>query len=284
MSDIVVTYGLNLAYQLVVLALLVLGLALVFGLLGVMNMAHGEFVMLGAYAVVTVQRAGLSIGWGLPLAIVVCAAVGWLAERLLIRPLAARPFDTLLATWGLGILLRKAVEAVHGRGFQNIDHGMDGLTSVFGVAYPSYRLGLMVMVVFSMLALGLWFKRSSAGARVRAMVSNPALAESLGLDTQRLATTTFVIGVVCAGIAGALLAPLSRIEPGMGMDALLSSFFVLVVGGMGSISGLWAGSAVIGGTQVAVGSLLDQTQGYVAMLLISIYFLWRKPQGLVARG
>lgn len=284
MSDIVVTYGLNLAYQVVVLALLVLGLALVFGLLGVMNMAHGEFVMLGAYAVVTVQQIGLSIGWGLLLAIVVCAAVGWLAERLLIRPLTSRPFDTLLATWGLGILMRKAVEAVHGRGYQNIEHGMGGLTSVFGVAYPSYRLGLMAVVVFSLLALGLWFKRSSAGARVQAMVSNPALAESLGLDTRRLASVTFVIGVVCAGIAGALLAPLSRIEPGMGLDALLSSFFVLVVGGMGSLSGMWAGSSVIGGTQVAVGSLLDQTQGYVAMLLISIYFLWRRPQGLVARG
>lgn len=284
MPDIVVTYGLNLAYQVIVLALLVLGLALVFGLLGVMNMAHGEFVMLGAYAVVTVQQIGLSIGWGLLLAIVVCAAVGWLAERLLIRPLTSRPFDTLLATWGLGILMRKAVEAVHGRGYQNIEHGMGGLTSVFGVAYPSYRLGLMALVVFAMLALGVWFKRSSAGARVQAMVSNPALAESLGLDTRRLASITFVIGVVCAGIAGALLAPLSRIEPGMGMDALLSSFFVLVVGGMGSLGGMWAGSAVIGGTQVAVGSLLDQTQGYVAMLLISIYFLWRRPQGLVARG
>lgn len=284
MSDIVVTYGLNLAYQVIVLALLVLGLALVFGLLGVMNMAHGEFVMLGAYAVVTVQQIGLSIGWGLLLAIVVCAVVGWLAERLLIRPLKSRPFDTLLATWGLGILMRKAVEAVHGRGYQNIEHGMGGLTSVFGVAYPSYRLGLMALVVFSMLALGLWFKRSSAGARVQAMVGNPALAESLGLDTRRLASVTFVIGVVCAGIAGALLAPLSRIEPGMGLDALLSSFFVLVVGGMGSLSGMWAGSSVIGGTQVAVGSLLDQTQGYVAMLLISIYFLWRRPQGLVARG
>lgn len=284
MAEIVVTYGLNLVYQIVVLTLVVLGLALVFGLLGVMNMAHGEFVMLGAYAMVAAQQFGLSIGWGLPLAVLVCAVVGWLAERLLIRPLASRPFDTLLATWGLGILLRKAVEAVYGRGFQNIDHGINGLSSVFGVAYPSYRLGLIALVLVLMLAMGLWFKSSSAGSRVQAMVSNPALAESLGLDTRRLATTTFVIGVVCAGIAGALLAPLSRIEPSMGMDALLSSFFVLVVGGMGSITGLWAGSAVIGGTQVAVGGLLDQSQGYVAMLLISIYFLWRKPQGLVTRG
>jgi len=284
MADIVVTYGLNLVYQILVLVLVVLGLALVFGLLGVMNMAHGEFVMLGAYAMVAAQRMGLSIGWGLPLAVVLCATVGWLAERLLIRPLAARPFDTLLATWGLGILLRKAVEGVYGRGFQNIDHGMNGLTTVLGVAYPSYRLGLMALVLCLMLGLGLWFKRSSAGARVQAMVGNPALAESLGLDTRRLATNTFVIGVVCAGLAGALLAPLSRIEPSMGMDALLSSFFVLVVGGMGSITGLWAGSAVIGGSQVAVGGLLDQSQAYVAMLLISIYFLWRKPQGLVTRG
>src|SRR5680860_1575675 len=117
------TYGLNLAYQLAVLALVVLGLGIVFGLLGIMNMAHGEFVMLGAYCAVAVQQAGLALPIAVPLAIVVCASVGWLAERLLIRPLRNRPFDTLLATWGLSILIRKAVEAVYGRGYKSIEHG-----------------------------------------------------------------------------------------------------------------------------------------------------------------
>lgn len=284
MDPLATTYALNLLYQLVVLALAGVGLAIVFGLLGVMNMAHGEFMMLGAYAIVVVQRAGAPLWLGLPLAIAVCAVVGVVVERWLIRPIAARPFDTLLATWGLSILMRKGVEAVFGRGYQSIDHGMTGTMAVFGTPYPAYRLALMGGVMLALLALALWYRRSPSGARVQAMVSNPALAEAVGIDTRRIAAFAFVIGVCCAGLAGALLAPLSRIEPGMGLDALLSSFFVLVVGGLGSLAGMLVGAGVIGGTQVVVSSLLDQTYGYLAVLLVAIGFLWRKPQGLVARG
>jgi len=115
-------------------------------------------------------------------------------------------------------------------------------------------------------------------------VANPGLAEAMGLNTRRLAMWAFVAGSVCAGIAGALLAPLVRIEPAMGMDWLLASFFVLVVGGLGTLGGLLAGAALIGGTQVAVSSALDATWGTVAVLLLAILFLWRRPNGLVARA
>ena len=281
MDPLLATYGLNLAYQLAVLALVVLGLGIVFGLLGIMNMAHGEFVMLGAYSAVAVQQAGLALPLALPLAVVVCAIVGWLAERLLIRPLRDRPFDTLLATWGLSILIRKAVEAIHGRGYKSIEHGMTGTSHLFGTEYPTYRLVLLATILVLLAAIAAWYRRSPAGARVRAMVANPALAEALGLDTQAMARNAFIIGVVTAGLAGVLLAPLVRIEPYMGLDYLLSGFFVLVVGGLGSLGGLLVGTGIIGGTQVLVSSLMDQTFGYLAVLLVSIGFLWLKPHGLV---
>ncbi len=283
MDPLLVTYALNLAYQLAVLALVVLGLGIVFGLLGIMNMAHGEFVMLGAYSAVAVQEAGLPLLLALPLAVLVCGATGWLAERLLIRPLANRPFDTLLATWGLSILIRKAVEAGFGRGYKSIEHGLTGTSQVLGADYPTYRLALLASIVVALVALALWYRRSPAGARVQAMVANPGLAQALGLDTRAMARNTFVIGVASAGIAGVMLAPLVRIEPYMGLDYLLNGFFVLVVGGLGSLGGLFAGSGVIGGTQVVVSSLLDQTFGYLAVLLVAIGFLWLKPHGLVAR-
>ena len=281
MDPLLATYGLNLAYQLAVLALVVLGLGIVFGMLGIMNMAHGEFVMLGAYSAVAVQQAGLALPLALPLAVVVCAIVGWLAERLLIRPLRDRPFDTLLATWGLSILIRKAVEAIHGRGYKSIEHGMTGTSHLFGTEYPTYRLVLLATILVLLAAIAAWYRRSPAGARVRAMVANPALAEALGLDTQAMARNAFIIGVVTAGLAGVLLAPLVRIEPYMGLDYLLSGFFVLVVGGLGSLGGLLVGTGIIGGTQVLVSSLMDQTFGYLAVLLVSIGFLWLKPHGLV---
>jgi len=283
MDPLLVTYGLNLAYQLAVLALVVLGLGIVFGMLGIMNMAHGEFVMLGAYCAVAVQQAGLPLLLALPLAILVCGAIGWLAERVLIRPLRDRPFDTLLATWGLSILIRKAVEASFGRGYQSIEHGMTGTSQVLGADYPTYRLALLATIVVALGAIALWYRRSPAGARVQAMVANPALAQALGFDTRAMARNAFVIGVASAGVAGVMLAPLVRIEPYMGLDYLLNGFFVLVVGGLGSLAGLFAGTGIIGGTQVLASSLLDQTFGYLAVLLVAIGFLWLKPDGLVAR-
>lgn len=283
MSSLFVTYGLNLAYQLAILALVVLGLGIVFGLLGIMNMAHGEFVMLGAYSVVAVQQAGLPLLLSLPLAVAVCTAVGWVAERFLIRPLQARPFDTLLATWGLSILIRKAVEATFGRGYKSIEHTMTGTSQVLGSDYPTYRLALLAIIVVLLAAIGFWYQRSPAGTRVRAMVANPGLAQALGLDTRAMARNAFIIGVVCAGVAGVLLAPLVRIEPYMGLDYLLNGFFVLVVGGLGSFNGLLTGTGIIGATQVGMSSLMDQTFGYLAVLLVSIGFLWLKPDGIVAR-
>lgn len=283
MQGLIATYGLNLAYQLAVMALVVLGLGIVFGMLGIMNMAHGEFVMLGAYSAVAVQQAGLPLPLALPLAVVVCGLTGWAAERLLIRPLRERPFDTLLATWGLGILLRKAVEAIYGRGYQSIEHGLTGTSRVLGADYPTYRLFLMALIAMLLAALVLWYRRSPAGARVRAMVANPGLAAALGLDVGAMARNAFVLGVVLAGLAGVLLAPLVRIEPNMGLDYLLGSFFVLVVGGLGSLGGLFAGTGVVGGTQVLVASLADQTWGYLAVLTLSIGFLWLRPHGLVGR-
>lgn len=284
MSDAgLLLHGLNLAYELATLALTTLGLAIVFGLLGVMNMAHGEFVMLGAYAVVTVQRWGWPLLAAVPLAVAVCGALGYLVERWLIRPLYARPFDTLLATWALAMLLRKLVEAIYGREYRNVESTLAAPMPVLGFQYPAYRVALIVLAAVVMAALFVWYRRSAAGLRVRAMVSNPVLAQALGIDTRRLASQAFVIGVVLAGLSGVLLAPLIRIEPGIGVDYLLDAFFVLVVGGLGTLGGLAGGVGVIGGTQALTSSVAGQTSGYAVVLLLSIFFLWLKPDGIFAR-
>ncbi|MDM0085191.1 branched-chain amino acid ABC transporter permease [Variovorax sp. J31P179] len=276
-------HALNLAYELSTLALTTLGLAVVFGLLGVMNMAHGEFVMLGAYAVVTVQAWGWPIATAMPLAIVVCGLLGWVVERWLIRPLYARPFDTLLATWGLAMVLRKLVEAIYGRGYRNVESSLATPVTLAGLQYPGYRLALIAFAVLLMLGLAFWYRRSVMGLRVRAMTGNPMLAQALGIDTRRLASQTFVIGVVLAGAAGVLLAPLVRIEPGIGVDYLLDAFFVLVVGGLGTLGGFAGGVGVIGGSQSLVSSIAGQTSGYAVVLILSILFLWLKPNGLLGR-
>jgi len=278
-----VLHLLNIAYELATLLLTTLGLAVVFGLLGVMNMAHGEFVMLGAYAVVTVQQWGWPLFTAFPLALLVCGALGYAVERLLIRPLYQRPFDTLLATWALAMLIRKTVEAIFGKGYRNVESQLGDPVSLLGTQYPAYRLVLVVFAIVLLAALAFWYRRSSAGLRVRAMTGNPVLAQALGIDTRRLASQAFVIGVSMAGAAGVLLAPLIRIEPGFGVDYLLDAFFVLVVGGLGTLGGLAGGVGVIGGSQALASSIGGQTTGYTVVLVLAILFLWLKPNGLFAR-
>lgn len=281
--ELIALYGLNLIYTIAVLGLVVLGLAVVFGLLGVMNMAHGEFIMLGAYSALIIQQADLPYVLALPVAIVVCGVVGFFIELTVIRHLYRRPFDTLLATWGLAILIRKAVEVTFGRDYKSIDQRLPGTVDVLGVDYPAYRLVLLLLIVLFFAGLFFWYRRSNTGARIKAMVQNPALASAVGINTARLSRATFIFGVSVAGLAGVLLAPLVRVEPYMGLDFLLSSFFILVVGGLGSLEGLLVGSTVIGGTDVIVSAIADKTAGYLSILTISILFLWLRPNGIYAQ-
>lgn len=277
------TFLLNFVYVSAILALVALGLAMVFGLLGVMNMAHGEFVMLGAYSAYVVQTAQISFFWAIPLAIFVSAILGFLIEWSVIRHLYNRAFDTLLATWGLAILIRKGVEVVFTRDYKSVNQVVPGTVEIFGVNYPAYRLILISIIICIFVVLLLWYQRSKVGLRVRAMVQNPGLAAAIGIDIAILSRVTFVIGVSTAGLAGALLAPLVRVEPYIGLDYLLSSFFILVVGGLGSIEGLLIGSSIIGGTDAVISTIFDKTAGYMSVLIISILFLWLRPDGIFYR-
>jgi branched-chain amino acid transport system permease protein/urea transport system permease protein len=274
------TLILNIGYIVSTLSFVALGLVIIFGRLGVMNMAHGEFLTIGAYAMVAVQAAGWPLIWGIPLSILVTSLVGLALQAAIVRPLADRPLDTLLATWGGSILLRELVEAIFGRQYQSISSDWVRTIDLFGTPYPAYRLMLMAVVLVLMAGLIVIYKTTSVGARLQAAVSNPVLAAAAGINVARQTQMAFVIGAASTGLAGALLAPLVRIEPFMGMDYLLNSFFVMVVGGLGSLIGLVAGSAVIGGTQTIVSTFFDQTMGYSAVLVLSILFLWRRPNGL----
>ncbi|MBV03145.1 MAG: branched-chain amino acid ABC transporter permease [Rhodobacteraceae bacterium] len=281
--EALITFVLNFIYSSATLALIVLGLAMVFGLLGVMNMAHGEFVMLGAYSAYVVQSLGLNFIWAIPISILVCVIVGWLMEWTIIRHLYNRPFDTLLATWGVAILIRKGIEAIFSRDYKSVDQVMPGTIDILGITYPSYRLILIAIIIFLFVTLFAWYQKSKTGLRIRAMVQNPGLASAVGIDTARLSTVTFIIGVSFAGLAGVLLAPLVRVEPYIGLDYLLSSFFILIVGGLGTLEGLLIGSAVIGGSDALISTIFDKTAGYLSVLLLSILFLWLRPDGIYSR-
>jgi len=273
----------NVVYEVTTLVVIVLGLAIVFGFLGVMNLAHGEFIAIGAYTAYACQARGWPYVTAIPAACLVCGALALLVERVLIRPLYQRPFDTMLATWGLSLLLRKTVELVYGGGYKSLVVPLSGSVSVLGAPFPAYRVLLIVLSLAGTSGLVVWYRRSPTGARIKAMVGNPELAEAVGLRTGRLARNTFVVGTCLAGLAGVMVAPLTPVQPYMGLDYILKAFFVLVVGGLGSAVGLVSGAGLIGGVESAMSAIVDRTWGYSTVLLIAIVFLWLRPRGIFAR-
>ncbi|MEC9310954.1 MAG: branched-chain amino acid ABC transporter permease [Pseudomonadota bacterium] len=277
MSSVLV---LNLAWQISTLALVALGLAIVFGKLQIMNMAHGEFVMIGAYAPVITSSLGLPAWLQVPVCLLTVALVAFVLERTIIRHLYGRMFDSLLATWGIAILLREAVELIFGRGYQSVTPPISGTVSVLGADYPAYRIAVILGILAGFVALFWWNSRSKVATRIKAMVGNPDLAEAVGINTARLSAGAFIFGCCTAGLAGLILAPTIRIEPMMGLDYLIRSFFALVVGGLGSLEGLGIGAGIIAGTQSVLGAVANQTYGYLAVLTLSILFLWLKPDGI----
>ena len=130
----------------------------------------------------------------------------------------------------------------------------------------------------------IWYGRSRTGSQIRAMVSNPELAQAYGISVRRLAAGTFIVGTCLAGLGGVMVAPLVPVQPFMGLDYVLRTFFVLIVGGLGSVPGLLSGAAVIGGFDSVVSAATNATDGYFAVLVLSILFLWLRPRGIVARG
>ena len=154
---------------------------------------------------------------------------------------------------------------------------------MLGATYPRYRLVLIAVSVAVLGGLVLWYARSRTGTRIKAMVGNPDLARALGIPVARYASSTFVVGTCLAGLGGVLIAPLVPVQPFMGLDHILMSFFVLVVGGLGSVGGLLTGSTLIGGANSVVSALSDSTGGYFSVLALAILFLWLKPRGIHAR-
>jgi urea transport system permease protein len=284
MDPLLVTQLLNVAYEVTTLAIVVLGLAIVFGLLGVLNLAHGEFIMIGAYCAYFTQAQGWPYLAAIPVTVVVCGLLGWAVERALIRPLYARPFDTLLATWGLSLLLREIVEAIYGKGYKSLVVPVHGMVELGGADYPAYRILLIVLSVAVVGSLVVWYLRSSTGTRIKAMVGNPDLARAVGIRVDHLARNAFIAGTCLGGLGGVMLAPLAPVQPFMGLDYILKAFFVLVVGGLGSLMGLVTGAGIIGGVESIMSAVFDRTYGYFAVLVLAILFLWLRPRGIFARA
>lgn len=269
-----------------VLLLVALGLTLTFGQMGVINMAHGEFIMAGAYTTYVLQRtvdsAGLSLLLALPLAFLVAGATGALLERLLVRRLYTRPLDTLLVTWGVSLMLQQLARDVFGA--PNVQTRapdvLTGNVSVAGVTLAGNRLAILGLALLSVLALTLVLRLTALGRRIRAVVQNRDLAEVSGIATERVDRTTFFIGSGLAGVAGVALTLVGPIGPTMGTGYIVDAFLVVVVGGIGQLKGSVITAFVLGVLQSVLEYSTTVSVAKVAVLVAIVAFLQWRPQGL----
>ena len=277
-----------------ILLLMALGLAIVFGLMGVINMAHGELMALGAYATFVVQnwfraalpdRLDLYFVAALPISFLVAAAVGLVMERGVIRFLYGRPLETLLLTWGASLIIQQGLRLWFGAA--NVDVASPswlsgGYPVMVGVTLPYNRVFIICLATVSVAATYWLLFQSSAGLRIRAVTQNRAMSSCLGVRAGMVDATTFAFGAGLAGLAGCALTQIGNVGPSLGQNYIVDSFMVVVTGGVGKLAGTILAAAGLGGLTKGIEPALGAVFGKVAILVGVILFLQRRPAGLFA--
>jgi branched-chain amino acid transport system permease protein len=266
------------------LGLLALGLTVIFGLLGVMNFAHGELYMLGAYAGVAVIGVTQSFWVALIAAPLLVGVVGAVTEMVALRPLYRRePLYGLILTFGLALVFREGVRQIWGGDMRRILPPFTGSTPLLGMTYPNYRLFLLAAASVLLLAIWLFFTRTRAGIVVRAAVQDAQMLDGLGVNVRAVFTLTFAASGALAALAGLLLAPVFTVYPQMGVEFILLAFIVVILGGMGSLGGSVVAAFVIGIAQSLFSLWMNPQRVAIAIFGIMIVVLIVRPRGFFGR-
>ncbi len=278
-----------------ILLLIAIGLSITYGAMGVINMAHGEMVMVGAYST---ALCGIYLGVGviaaIPVAFIVTACLGWLMERVVVRRLYGRLLDTLLATWGVAILIQQAVRLelglsffdIHikglGPGLQNvaIPDYLRGTISVFGAEVSAYRTFIIFVTIVVTAVTWFLMYRTAIGTQVRAIMRNPQMAAACGINVSRVNALTFAYGSGLAGIAGVMMSGFKTVFPAMGTPMVVDGFLVVVAGGVGSLLGSIASAGLLGQINGVTASLTNDILARAVVFGVVILILILKPQGL----
>ena len=268
-----------------------IGLAVTFGVMGVINMAHGEFIMMGAYTGYVVQQFitdhTISIIIAIPLAFLVTFSAGVLMERLVIRWLYKRPLETLLATFGISIALQQLAKNVFGTQARPLTspQWLDGAFVLNDIVSISYiRIAIFVLAILFLVIFLFIITRTRLGLETRAVTQNPKMAASMGINTDKINMLTFGLGSGIAGVAGVAIGLFAKVTSELGSDYIVQSFMTVVVGGVGNIWGTLAGAAMIGMLQKII-EVFNPTNTLAAqtyMIIFIIIFIQFRPRGIIA--
>lgn len=262
--DVVTTAG--------VLYIVAVGLLVVYGVLKIINLAHGAFLAMGAYAGVLTTWAGWNPWTALLLAAVMGVAVAALVEWRVLRALYARPLDTILATWGLNIIVVQSLTLYFGREIHFAESAIAQSINVAGVTYSQYRLVLLLIAVALGVLVWLVMQRTQIGVVARAVIMNEELAQALGINTRLVRFVTFCLGAGLASLAGALLTPLVSVHPNLGIPWLINAFMLVLVAGV-SLGNLALAALVLGGAQVLVSSYGNPVLGSLTIVVLAVIIL-----------
>jgi branched-subunit amino acid ABC-type transport system permease component len=262
--DIVTTAG--------ILYIVALGLLIVYGVLKIINLAHGAFLVLGSYAAVIATWLDWSPWSALVIALVGGAAVGAVAEWRVLRDLYVRPLDTILATWGLNIIIVQSITLYFGREIQFAESGVTQAVSVGGVTYSLYRLILLLIAAVLGVLVWLLMRRTQIGIVAQAVIMNEELAQALGINTRLVRFVTFCLGAGLASLAGALITPLVSVHPNLGVPWLINAFMLVMVAGV-SLGNLALAALILGGAQVLVSSYGNPVLGSLTIIILAVIIL-----------
>ena len=281
--DLIIAVGLQILTGVATLLLISLGLAVIFGMMRIINLAHGEFLMLGAYSAILSARAGLNIWVAMLLvAPVVVGLVGVVVERLVIRRLYGRMIDTMLATWGLSLALIGAVTVLFGNSVSGFSAPL-GSIAVGGFRVSGYAFFLIAAAAALTLAIWAVLRFTSAGLIARGTMQNPDMAAALGVSADRVYAATFAAGAALSGLAGALLAPFSGVVPTMGAAYIAKAFITVITGGATMLAGVLSASGLLGSINTLGSFFATPVFGEVMLLAFAVILLRLLPQGITGR-
>jgi len=265
------------------LVIISLGLAVIFGMMRVINLAHGEFLMLGGYSAILAVKAGANIWIGMLLvAPVVVGAVGFVVERVLIRHLYGRMIDTMLATWGLSLALIGGVTMIFGNSVSGFSAPL-GSVAIGGFRTSGYSLFLIGAAAALVVCIWLVLRFTALGLIARGTMQNPDIAATLGVSPARVYAITFTIGAALSGLAGGLIAPLSGVVPTMGAAYIAKAFITVITGGSAILAGTLSASVLLGAVNTVGTFLTTPVLGEVVLLIVAIVLLRLLPRGITGR-
>lgn len=272
--------GLN---QASILVIATMGLVIIFGYLNVTNMAHGSFMMVGAFAgYVLMQNLGIPFGFALIGSFLVSGCIGMLIEKVIIKRLYSKPTETILATYAISIILTEIARMIWPLS-QNVDMPIPGSLSLGSVVIPYYNIFVLLFAAFLLVMIMMMFKKTRFGKKLGAVTQNRTMTECLGIKTASVDTLTFGLGSGLAGLAGCILAPTTGVSYSMGDTYLTDSFMTVVIGGVQSFAGTFVSSAIMGEGRTILAGITNETWAKILVFIAVIVLIRIKPEGLFTK-